>query len=156
MSLEKVNTDGVSIELVAAELIKCCEIWEPTTRILGNIRAEDIIRMCSSFIRDIKLNNIVDEHDTTISKRNQDFADGEKLFNGIIDGSILPEDIHKSGISEEAYSHTSSLLLNAILNGHTNVYLDINDINHAKECRKIIFDIITNLRKLQKSPERGV
>lgn len=141
------NTDGAPIELVAAELIECCKSCQPTTRVIGNIRAEDIIRMCDAFIRDIKLDKIVNEHDTTIdSKRKQDFADGNKLFNGIIDGSILPEDIHKSGISEKAYSHTSSLLLNVMLNGHTDSYLDINDINLAKECRKIIFDIITNLR----------
>lgn len=29
---------------------------------------------------------------------------------------------------------------------HTDAYLDINDINLATQCRKIIFDIITNLR----------
>lgn len=141
------KTDGASIELIAAELIECCKSWQPTTRVIGNIRAEDIIRMCDSFIRDIKLDKIVNEHDTAIdSKRKQDFADGNKLFNDIIDGSILPEDIYKSGISEKAYSHTNSLLLNVMLNGHTDAYLDINDINLATQCRKIIFDIITNLR----------
>ncbi len=142
------KTDGASIELIAAELIEYCKSCQPTTRVLGNIRAEDIVRMCDSFIRDIKLDKIVNEqqfaqvqqiHDTTI-------ADGNKLFNGIIDGSILPEDIYKSGISEKAYSHTNSLLLNVMLNGHTDAYLDINDINLATQCRKIIFDIITNLR----------
>ena len=133
------KTDGASIELIAAELIEYCKSCQPTTRVLGNIRAEDIVRMCDSFIRDIKLDKIVNEHDTTIdSRRKQDLIDGNKLFNGIIDGSILPEDIYKSGISEKAYSHTNSLLLNVMLNGHTDAYLHINDINLATQCRAVM------------------
>lgn len=46
MSTEGGLTDGAPIELVARELLKCCNSWDPKVRLLGNIRVEDIARLC--------------------------------------------------------------------------------------------------------------
>lgn len=46
------NTDGAPPEIVWHELVRCAESWEPDARIIGNIRAADIVRACRIAIQD--------------------------------------------------------------------------------------------------------
>lgn len=39
-----------SIESVAGEMLKCALAWEPGARLIGNVRAEDIARVCIAAI----------------------------------------------------------------------------------------------------------
>jgi hypothetical protein len=39
---------------VAQELMKCALSWVPDTKLVGNVRANDIARLCNEFL---KLNN---------------------------------------------------------------------------------------------------
>ena len=50
MNTEGGLTDGASVEIVARELLKCCNNWDPKARLLGNIRVEDIARVCIAAI----------------------------------------------------------------------------------------------------------
>ncbi len=52
------NTDGQSIDIIAQALKDCCDSWNPEARIVGNIRAEDIARLCKHVIRDQKIESI--------------------------------------------------------------------------------------------------
>src|ERR1035437_2877574 len=45
------NYDGAPVEIIARELKKCASSWEPKVRLLGNVRAEDIIRLCDFLIK---------------------------------------------------------------------------------------------------------
>jgi len=53
--VEKEKTDGASIDIVATELKTCCDAWDPKARLIGNIRAEDIGRLCSGTNEIIKI-----------------------------------------------------------------------------------------------------
>ena len=53
------SSDGASIEIIAYELKKCTQYWNPKTRLIGNVRAEDIARLCDSVLRDEKITKIV-------------------------------------------------------------------------------------------------
>ncbi len=44
------NTDGASPRKVMLQLAICADAWEPKVRLLGNIRAEDIKRMCDFYL----------------------------------------------------------------------------------------------------------
>ena len=45
----KINKlDGGSLNIVAQELKKCADSWQPKARLLGNVRAEDISRLCEA------------------------------------------------------------------------------------------------------------
>lgn len=45
------NYDGAPVNIVARELKKCVINWDPKARLLGNVRAEDIERLCDDSIR---------------------------------------------------------------------------------------------------------
>lgn len=56
------RTDDASIATIAVELKMCTNTWDPKVRLLGNIRAEDIGRLCIAHIEIIKLLNDEYEH----------------------------------------------------------------------------------------------
>jgi hypothetical protein len=53
LKTERGLTDGAPITLVATELKKCADSWDPKVRLLGNIRAEDISRLCANISEQI-------------------------------------------------------------------------------------------------------
>lgn len=42
------NTDGAELHVVAEELKRCAKSWNPKARLLGNVRSEDIVRLCDN------------------------------------------------------------------------------------------------------------
>lgn len=74
------DTDGAPIKVVAQELLLCINNWEPTVRLLGNIRASDISRLCQ---------HIIDTTTSTI-----DLEKSASKFKELID-NLTPEDIEK-------------------------------------------------------------
>jgi hypothetical protein len=54
MNTENISTDNASLTIVAQELLKCCNSWDPKARLLGNIRAEDIARICHKILEESK------------------------------------------------------------------------------------------------------
>jgi hypothetical protein len=41
------NTDGASADLVLAAIRQCAASWQPEARVIGNVRAMDIVRAVS-------------------------------------------------------------------------------------------------------------
>lgn len=48
---------------VAAELRTCALAWEPSARLLGNVRADDIASLCDRYGRAIELLHMLDRPD---------------------------------------------------------------------------------------------
>lgn len=43
------NTDGAELHVVTEELKRCAKSWNPKARLLGNVRSEDIVRLCNAY-----------------------------------------------------------------------------------------------------------
>ena len=71
------KTDGASLDIVARELKACCESWDPNARLLGNIRAHDIRRLCVGMLEMQRVlrgdfeyyQNLAAEHENTENGR---------------------------------------------------------------------------------------
>lgn len=51
------NTDNAPPEDVLAMLRFCAASWQPEVRLLGNIRASDIVRACDEAVRVMRSND---------------------------------------------------------------------------------------------------
>ena len=75
------KTDGASIDVIADELKICCDAWDPKARLLGNIRAEDIGRLCDSYNELLRIIRGDFEYYQKLSDKNQNTPNASKFDN---------------------------------------------------------------------------